>query len=221
MEPGPQPPDQGLQGPASCPALEDPRCPGDRVSAHPLVPQPIYKPGKRDAHRAHLGAGPAQGRSRRQLALASNTLKLGLDDGTDGAGIDGPIGVTAEADIDRAVVDAGRATNATQPVPELRIGVDARAPIVQQDQVDLPRAVLLTRPPRRGDHVEVGGDGLPSGRADQQGQQGWDLVQACHHLLDPHDGDVHLRRRGAHAPVALVLHQTQGPSLGHREVDAG
>ncbi len=47
------------------------------------------------------------------------------------------------------------------------------------------------------------------------------MLEARDHLLDPGQRDMQVGKGGAHASVALVLDQTQGAGLGHREVHAG
>jgi len=76
---------------------------------------------------------------------------LWFEQGTDGAGIDTAIGVSADLHIDRAVVDAGAAADAAQGVGEQWIGMDACAPIVEQHQVHLARAVEFIGTPRAAD----------------------------------------------------------------------
>ena len=127
----------------------------------------------------------------------------------------------ADAGIDRAVVHAGAAANAAQRRTQLRVRVDARAAVVQQHQMHLARAVCFVLLARAGDHVDVGGHCLAGGASSQQRQQRGQIVQPRDHLLDAGDGDVHIRRGGAHTAVALVLHQAQRAGLGDCEVDAG
>ena len=177
--------------------------------------------GNGDLHGADLAAGPAEAGAVDQVVADAHALHLRREDLADGAGVDRLVGVASHAGVDGAVVHAGAAADAAQRGAQLGIRVDAGAAIVQDHQVDFLRAILLVGPARSGDQVEVGADGLARGRAREDGVERGHGLQVRHHLLQAHDGDVQRWHVGAHAAVAFVLHQTEGPGLGHREVHAG
>ncbi len=172
-------------------------------------------------HGADLAAGATEARAVDEVVADTHALHLRREDLADGAGIDGLVGVAAHAGVDGAVVHAGAAADAAQRGPQLGIGVDARAAVVQDDQVDFLGPVLLALAPGAGDEVEVGAHGLARGGAREDGVERRHVLQPRHDLLEAHDGDVDGRHVGAHAAVALVLDEAEGPRLGHGEVHAG
>jgi len=88
-----------------------------------------------------------RGWRRGQLVAQADPCNLGGEDRADGARVDGFVGVPADAGVDRTVVHAGTAADAGQGGAQLFVLVDARAAVVQDDQVHLPGAVLFA-PPR-------------------------------------------------------------------------
>ena len=88
---------------------------------------------------------------------------------------------------------------------------------VEQHEMELARAVVLAHPgPDRRVRVHpLGGRG-----ARQQLQHDLEVAPRRQHLLDPHQGDQHLRQRRAHAPVALGLDDADRARLGDAEVRA-
>ena len=183
-----------------------------------LLAQPDQQLGNGNAHRAHLPAGSAQRRGRGQPTGCLHAQQMRRHDLADGPRIGRAIGMAADAGIDGAVVHAGTAADALQRGSQLLIGVGLRASVVQQHEVHLGRPVLFARATRTGDHVEIRRDVLPRGRTGEQRVERRHMVEPLHHLLDARHGNVHRWNRGAHAAVALVLHQTQRAGLGHREV---
>ena len=213
----PERPDEALRGLA--PAAT-PRDRGILAFSGALGAQSPQQAGQGDAHRADLAAGATESRGLRQFPLPVQALELGFEDAADGSGVDGAIGMTAEAGVDRTMIHAGAAADAAQRGPQRPIPMDAGAAIVEQDKVHLPGTVAFSRPAGPTDQVDVGGDGLAGGGPGQQGQEGRQLVQAGDDLLDTAHGDMEVRRRGAEAAVAFVLHQAQGTGLSDGEVDA-
>jgi hypothetical protein len=68
------------------------------------------------------------------------------------------------------------------------------------------------------DHVDIGGDDLAGGRPGQQSQQGRHIGKLFENLLQTHHGHMHVGCGGAHAAVALVLHQQQGAGFGNGKI---
>jgi hypothetical protein len=59
-------------------------------------------------------------------------LHLRRQDLSDGARVDVPVGMAANANIYRAVIQAGAAADAQQGLAQFRIGQDVRAAVVQR-----------------------------------------------------------------------------------------
>ena len=96
-----------------------------------------------------------------------------------------------------------------------RVGEDAAAAVVHDDDVDL---LALDRTLVVGG---VGGGMLSGGGAGEQaGVQGEGVVVGDD-LLEAHDGDVELGKRGTHVGVALVGADCECSRGGHCEVDSG
>ncbi len=87
------------------------------------------------------------------------------------AGIDPAIGVPADRGVDRTMVHARRAANATKHVLELA-AEECAAAVVEQHDMILLRPVEILRPPRAGRYRRIGRELLASGRARQEAQQG-------------------------------------------------
>ena len=126
--------------------------------------------------------------------------------------------MAANAGIHRAVVHAGATANALQRGTQLFVGVGLGAAVVQQDQVHFFRAVQLARLAWPADQVEIGGHRLPGGRTRQQAVERGHMFELLHHLFNAGDRNVNLGHRGAHAPIAFVLHQAQGAGFGDAKV---
>ncbi len=97
------------------------------------------------------------------------------------------------------------------------VGEHVRATAVEQDQVELLRAVAF---PDAGPQRRVRVHPLGRRGARQQLQHHLEVLPLRQHLLDPHHGHERLRHRQAHAPVALGLDDHHGPGLGDAEVRA-
>src|SRR4051794_37034402 len=104
-----------------------------------------------DLHRTDLVAGAAEARGPRQRAALAQLLELRREDCPDRSRIDRLVGMAARARVDRADVQAGAAADAAQRLAPVRIGERGRAPVVEQHEVELTRAVALAnaRPERR------------------------------------------------------------------------
>src|SRR5207249_12157602 len=103
-----------------------------------------------DAHRTRRLTGTTQRRRMRQMRVLLDTVVQRSQDAADRTGIDSAISMTANAPINGARIQARPATDALQALAE-GAAQDARAAIVQQDQVKLFRAIQLTWPARAGE----------------------------------------------------------------------
>ncbi len=74
---------------------------------------------------------------------------------------------------------------------------------------------------RRVDQAGVDAQFLAGRRTRQQGEEERQVVHGRDKAFHPHQGDMHRRDGGAHAPIALVGHQHQRTGLCHAEVDPG
>jgi hypothetical protein len=128
--------------------------------------------------------------------------------------------MTADAGVYRAMVEAGAAADALQRLPQLGVGQNFRAAVVQNDEVHFSGAVFFFIFAGRGNQIDIGGNQLPGGRADQQAQQRDDVFLFFHHLFQTHHGDVHRWNRGAHAAVAFVFHEAKCPGLRNGKINA-
>ena len=108
-----------------------------------LTAQPHQQIGDRNRDRADLATGAAQARRVRQVARGVEAVDLRRQDFADRTRINGVVGVSADAGVDRAVVHAGAAADAGEGLAQLRIAEDARAAVVEQHKVHLARPVLL------------------------------------------------------------------------------
>src|SRR5829696_7244318 len=112
---------------------------------------------QRDAHGARLPARAAQRRGEGQVLGLFGPFEQGGYDRPDRARVRGAVGVAAGLAVDRADVQAGPAADAVERLLELR-AEEFRAAVVEQDQVELLRAVQLSLAARPGDEVGVDGD---------------------------------------------------------------
>jgi hypothetical protein len=95
-------------------------------------------------HGADLAAGAAKAGRRGQHAGPFEAFHLGRQDFADGTGIDMAVGMTADAHVYRAVVQAGAAADAQKGLAQLRVGQDLGTAVVQDHQMNLFGAILLT-----------------------------------------------------------------------------
>ena len=173
-----------------------------------------------DADRAGLEAGAAQGGGVGQavdLLARARSAQQRVEDRADRAGVDRAVGVTAGALVDRAHVEAGRAPDAPQRLAADLVGQRAGAPVVDEHDVDLLRAVA-------GRHARPGrGVGVHplTGRGPRQRlEEHVEVAPRRHHLLDADHRDQHLGQRQAHPAVALGLHHDERAGVGDGEVGA-
>ena len=170
-----------------------------------------------DLDRADLVAGAAQRGRPRQRRRLVEPLELRREDRADRARVDRLVGVAAGARVDRADVQAGRAADAVQRLAADLVREHVGPARVEQDEVELARAVVLAhaRPDRRVRVHPLRGRG-----ARQQLEHHLEVAPGRQHLLDPHQRDQDLRQRRAHAAVALGLDDADRARLGDREVRA-
>ncbi len=128
--------------------------------------------------------------------------------------------MAANARVNWAVVETGAAPDALQGLAPLVVGINFRAPIVQDDQMHFFGTVFLVFFAGRGDHVHIGGDQLAGGGTDQQPHHGWNILQLFDNFFQPHKRNVDRRGGGAHAAVAFIFHQEQGAGFSNCKVDA-
>ena len=147
--------------------------------------------GNIDLDRAHLVAGAAQGGGKGKRLSVLHVHQLRCEDGADGAGVDRSVGVATGLAIDRAGVHAGRAANALQRLPLLGLGENRGAAIVQQHHVEFLRAVARHDP---GPQRSVGIHALTGGRAGQQLQDHFQILEAGNHFLDAGQSDQGARQ---------------------------
>src|SRR5271155_1415610 len=99
-----------------------------------------------DLDRTDLIAGPAQGRSVGQgIAVLEPSIfqlmKLRGQDRADRSGVNRSVGVAAGLAVDRASVETRSAADALQRLFCLGVVEDCAASVVEQDDMDLARAV--------------------------------------------------------------------------------
>jgi hypothetical protein len=126
----------------------------------------------------------------------------------------------ADRAIDRAVVHACTAADAAQHVLEL--GAEhLGAAIVQQHHVIGLRPVgiaLAARPGREGGvHRHV----LPGRRPRQHAQDGADVIERRHDLLNRGHDDMHARQKLSEVAIALIGDDDRTARLGDQEVRPG
>ena len=132
-------------------------------------------------------------------------VSCGVSTAPIGSGVDRAVGVAAGAFVDRADVQARRAADAVQCGPSDLVGQRIGAAVVEQDQVEVLRAVTRGDPgPQRGVRVHP----LAGRGAGQQLQEHLEVAEGGQQLLDAHDGDQGFRQRQAHPAVALGLSTT-------------
>src|SRR4051795_2065677 len=108
MQPFPAGPDGGFrQRPATPGAFDALGC----RWANGLAPQPDEDVGNRDLDRADLDAGITEAGGMRQVLRHVQPRYLGRQDLADRTGIDGVIGVAADAGIDGAMIHTGAAAD--------------------------------------------------------------------------------------------------------------
>src|SRR5207302_1697680 len=81
----------------------------------------------------------------RQVRVVGDAVVQRRQDTADRPRVDAAVGVAADAPVDRAGVQARPAADALQALAERRLQ-DARPAVVEQDEVELLRAVALARP---------------------------------------------------------------------------
>ncbi len=147
--------------------------------------------------------------------------QVGRDDPADGPRVGRAVGVAAHVAIDRADVQARAAADAVERVALFGVGQQRRAVVVEQDDVELLRAVRFARLARAAVHRVVAADQLPGTHRRQHRQEQGKVFQARHHFLDAEQRDHGLRQRGGEPGVALVLGDGDHAGLRDGEVRAG
>ena len=185
----------------------------------PLAPV-AHQGGQRNPHRADALALAAEGAGVRQVAGLVHADQRRRQHAAHRPGIDPAIGVAADGEIDRAVVQAGGAADAAQHVLERR-AQHVGAPVVDQHDMVVVRPVEVARPPAAGRERRVDRHVLPGRRARQQPQQRAGILQRRHDLLDAGEHDVHPRQRLGQVAVALVGDDDAAAGLRDQEVGPG
>ena len=123
----------------------------------------------------------------------------------------------ARLPIHRAGVLAGRAADAVQRLPPLRIRQYRGPRIIHQDDVKRLRPIVASRVHPIPDGV-IRIHPLTGRRPWQHLQQHLQVLQPRHDLVDPSQRDQRLRQRQAHPAVALALDDAHPTGLGDQEV---
>ena len=215
----------GTQHGVEQPPVVDHRVDGLVQHGQPLVlDQPAAdledQAGDVDLGRAHVLAGAALDAQPLDLLGTLQVVVPGGEDGADAAGVHLAEHVPADQPEDRADVQAGGAADALQGLLEHRVGRHLGALVVHEDDVQLFFAAVRVRG-LAGDDGHVAGEHLGRGRARQGLEDGGDVGEAGHQLLDADDGHMHPGQGGHQAGVALVGDGEDGPGLGHGDVGAG
>ena len=125
----------------------------------------------------------------------------------------------ADAGVNRAVVQAGTAADALQHLAVVA-GQYLGAPVVQQHDMRLQRAVGIGLAPRPRVKTGVAGLGLAGGRAHQQAQHGGGVAGPGQHPVECGADDQHVGQVGAQVTVALVGYQHAVAVLGDQGIGA-
>ena len=125
--------------------------------------------------------------------------------------------MTADLVVDGAGVHAGPAADTEESLAGDTVREGPRAPVVQQDEMELFRASL----PDTGDKSVVGGDLASADAARKKLEQNRGAFPVRNHLFDPHDGDMDRGQGGAHPPVSLVRDDQQRSGFRDQEIAAG
>ena len=126
--------------------------------------------------------------------------------------------MAAGALVDRANIQASRATDALESLVANRGGQRRGTAVIQQDQVEVLRAIAFSN---TGPHGGVRVHTLRGGRARQQLEEDLQVLEGRNQLLNAHDGNEGLWQGQAHAAIALGLHDVDGSGFCHTEVGAG
>ena len=126
--------------------------------------------------------------------------------------------MAADSLIHRAHVQARAAADAVQRLPQRRVFQQPAAPVVNDNQVELLRPILIVGPARPGNHAHVRRDALAGGRAGQQTQEHRQILQRRYHLLHTGQPHVNTGRRGAEPSVPFVGDDDQRAGFGHQKV---
>ena len=135
-------------------------------------------------------------------------------------GIDPAIGMPAHHTIDRTMVHAGAAADAAQHVLEFGAD-DGAAAVVEKDDMVLGRPVGIIGPARAGGQRGVGREFLAGGRARQKPQQGREVLERRHQLLQARHHDMRLGEALRQIAVALIGDDDGRAGLGDAEIGAG
>src|SRR6266568_3032677 len=186
----------------------------DEAASREGAPLPEERVVDGDADRAD-GVARAAERGRERERRVRGGIAGGGEGGADRARHHPAVAVAAAAPVDGTGVEAGAAADAGEEPAHRRVREEARAPVVDHDDVQL---AARHRP------VEVRGvrrDRLARGRAREEPDQDREVLEARDDLLDAHAGDVHGREGGAHVGVPLVRADHHAAGLRHREIHAG
>src|SRR2546426_3845215 len=88
-------------------------------------------------HRAHFPARATQTRRIGQLCRLTQSDQLRSNDCSDWARVDRPVSVSTNLLINRAGIEACAATNTSQRLTRNRMREHPRAPVIEQDEVQL------------------------------------------------------------------------------------
>ena len=105
---------------------------------------------------------------------------------TDRARVDRAVGVAAGALVDWANIQASRATDALESLVTNRGGQGRGTAVIQQDQVEVLRAIALSN---TGPHGGVWVHALRGGRTRQQLEEDLQVLEGRNQLFNAHHGN--------------------------------
>ena len=155
----------------------------------------------------------------RQIFHRAGAVQHRRREDADRAGIRVSVRVAADLPVHRTDVEAGAATQAIERLAQ-RTRELAKAPVVEQDQMELVRSVELTGPSRPLDQRRVHRELLSRRAPRQQRQEHRQVGHRRDDLLHAHDRDVDAWQRRRHPAVPLVGHEDDRPGVRDGEVRA-
>lgn len=174
-----------------------------------------------NAHRTVLGAGTAEGagKGHRLGVCIVVTYELGCEHETHGAGVDGPVTMSADMAIHGTDVEAGTTADAAHY--GLELGIEQLVtPVIHDDVVNLGRTVQLALMARTGVHTEICRHLGTHSALGQQGHEDVEGLERGDDAIDADEDDLHRWEAIDHATVALVSDKRDRAGLRHRKVAA-